>query len=73
MKVQIVALETNTNTKTGEITNMIKALVPCSFFGRESLEMISIRVDSLSGYKLGEADLDILLPKSDYPYMLRSK
>lgn len=71
MKVNIVALETQTNQKTHETSHIVKALCEVLAFGKPTLDMITIRVDSLAPFKLGEADLPILLPKTEYPYHLK--
>jgi len=70
MKVKIVSLETVTNQKTGQVTKIVKALADVVDYGRKTVDLISIKVDTFEGLKIGEADLDILLPKINYPYIL---
>jgi len=70
MKLNIVELGTRTK-KDGNKQYFIKALATVQSYGQPSTELITIKVDSLAPYKVGEYNLDILLPHQDYPYALR--
>jgi len=71
MKVNIFQIETVTNKETGEVSYFVKAIADVVEYGRQTKDAITIKVDSLEGFKLGEADLNIVLPKLSYPYQLK--
>lgn len=73
MRVNVVAKESQTNSKTGQIKHYLKCLAEVQSYGNVGLDMISVQVLDTNLFKLGEQDLDIILPKSDYPYALAKK
>ena len=73
MKVQILDIRSQTNSKTGEVTHSLLVLTDVVKYGSVKKDAIEVRVDNPSLYKIGDADLDILLPYQEYPYKLKTK
>ncbi len=70
MKINIVEKGTQT-LKDGSSYDYLKGLATVQKFGKPSLELITVKVNQpLSKYSLGEVDLNIMLPHSDYAYNL---
>ena len=72
MKVTILDARTDTNSKTGEVKNVLLVLASVLKFGTIKKQGIEVVVTgSLDNYDIGEdMDLDIVLPYSEYPYKL---
>jgi len=71
MKLYIFHMDKSTNKETGEVSYFLKAIADVIEYGKLTKSEIVIRVDSLEGYKIGEADLNVVLPKVSYPYQLK--
>ena len=69
MKVNIIEIGTQ-EMKDKTSFDYVKCLATVQKFGKPSLELIIVKVPTKTGFKLGEANLDIVLPYSEYSYTL---
>jgi len=69
MKVNVLDKRIDT-LKDGTMRHVLLVLAPVSKYGNIVKQAIEVVVPNVAKYDLGETDLNIVLPYSDYPYHL---